>query len=157
MWPSKSKTRKLYMHFTMLGFAPNSISCILVTTYFLFTLQGTTPRLCLSVRYAMPLGKVCSWELPYLAITSSAQTPRRAFGSSSSSHARGRQGTQIAFDDSSSSHARGLDATRHSVCLWWLVRLPFLGLAAEKKDSTYLMRFVWLPCFGAMREKRLSG
>jgi hypothetical protein len=37
----------------------------------------------------MPLGEVCSRELPYLAITSSAQTTRRASGDSDDPRLRG--------------------------------------------------------------------
>jgi hypothetical protein len=40
MRPSKSTTRKIYMHFTMLGFAPNMISVYQLHHTFIFTLQG---------------------------------------------------------------------------------------------------------------------
>jgi hypothetical protein len=67
-----------------------------------------------------PLGKVCSRGFPYLAITSLAQTTRRASGSSSASH------------------AWGLGMTRHSVCLPWLIQLPCLGAGHNKALSMFV-------------------
>ena len=70
----------------MLGFTPNfshafykagictqlDIMYIIFTTYFYICLTGDRT-------WSMPLGMVCSRELQYLAITSSAQTTRRDF------------------------------------------------------------------------------
>jgi hypothetical protein len=87
----------------MLGFAPNALSCVSVTTYFYVYLAG-------DLTWIMPLGEVCYRELPCLVITSSAQIHRRTFDDSSSSHARGlaQQGTQHVFGSLSSAQARGL-------------------------------------------------
>jgi hypothetical protein len=38
--PARAKHEKFYIHFTMLEFAPNMISCISVTTYFYVYLAG---------------------------------------------------------------------------------------------------------------------
>jgi hypothetical protein len=40
MRPSRSTTRKFYMHFTMLGFASNMISCISIIIFFYVYLAG---------------------------------------------------------------------------------------------------------------------
>jgi hypothetical protein len=50
---------KFYMHFTMLGFAPNMISCISVTTYFYVYLVG-------DLTWTMLLGKLDSTPTSYL-------------------------------------------------------------------------------------------
>jgi hypothetical protein len=137
------------MHLTMLGFTPNMISCISVTTYFYVYLAGDQT-------WIMPLGEVCSRELPYMAITSSAQTTRRASSDLADPQPRGlakptmccfpltrsvptllsvpsvarlapmlggwaRQGTRRTFGGSSSSRARGLGTTGHSACFPRLV------------------------------------
>ncbi|RLM58983.1 hypothetical protein C2845_PM18G06010 [Panicum miliaceum] len=86
--------------------------------------------------WTMLLGEVCFRELPYSAITSSAQTTRRASSDSANSQARGLVpptmlsisptsastcATRRTFGGLSSSHARGLGATRRSAYLQRLV------------------------------------
>jgi hypothetical protein len=66
------------MHFIMIGFATDSISCISKYVY----LVGDQI-------WIMPLAEVGSRELPYLATTSSAQTTRHASGDSAEPQARG--------------------------------------------------------------------
>jgi hypothetical protein len=134
------------MHFATLGFAPDAISCISVTTYFYVYLAGDQIR-------TMLTGEVCFRELSYSAITLSAQTTelasndsadsqarrlapptmwrissdsvstyatrRRTFGGSFSSYARGL-GVRT-FGGLSSSHARRLGVKRHSAYLRRLV------------------------------------
>ena len=86
----------------MLGFTPDfshafckdrictqlDIMYIIFTTYFYICLTGDWT-------WSMPLGKVCSRELPYLAITSSAQTTWRDFYGSPSSQAWGLDSAKL--------------------------------------------------------------
>ena len=65
-----------------------NIMYIIFTTYFYICLTGDRT-------WSMPLGKVCSRELPYLAITSSAQTTWRDFYGSPSSQAWGLDSTKL--------------------------------------------------------------
>jgi hypothetical protein len=96
MWPSKSKTQKfLHAFYNATIRSRFNIMYISYNIFFIYLARDQTST--------MPLGKVCSRKLPYLAITSSAQTTRRAFASSSSSH------------------AWGLGMTRHLVCFQRLI------------------------------------
>ena len=56
----------------MLGFAPNSISCISFYNIFYVSHTGDWT-------WSMLLGEVCSRDLPHLAISSSTQTTRHIF------------------------------------------------------------------------------
>jgi hypothetical protein len=127
----RARRKKFYMYFTMLVFAPDSISRISSgTTYFYVYLAGDQT-------WTVLLGDVCSRELPYLAITSSAQTTRHAFG------------------NSSSSHARGMGVTSHLACLRRLVYLPCSGDRHNKALGVLLAARLAL-LLGAGRRKQLG-
>ena len=127
-WPSKSKTQKIfYMHSWMLGFS--------LDLFHAFCNVGIRTRLdimyivlqhilCLSYRrldLSMLLGKVCSRELPRLAISSSAQTTRRISRSISNSR------------------AWGLDTKNYSMWLPWLAWLAGSGAGSCKNNRCWLM------------------
>jgi hypothetical protein len=136
----------------MLGFAPDLILCISVTIYlFVYLARDHT--------WTMPLGEVCSRELPYLAITSSAQTTRHASSDSAdlqtrglapptmwriSSYSTGAYTTQRTFSGLSSPHARGLGVTSTRRTFGGSSSSRAWGLGATR-HSAYFWRLVWLP------------
>jgi hypothetical protein len=110
----------------------------------------------------MPLSEVCSQELPYLAITSSAQTTRRASGNSADPWARGLASPTmgcISFDstdtytirhtfgDSSSSHAQGWARQGTRRTFGGSSSSCARGLGATGHSACF-QRLVWLPCLG---------
>jgi hypothetical protein len=140
-----ARREKFYMHFTMLGFAPDSISCISVTTYLFVHLAGDQT-------WTMPLGEVCfescvTWlslrrHIPLGVLVAAQPIPRlggwrrrrqtmwRIFSDSADTYA-----TRYTFGGSSSSYAQGLDATRHSAYLRQLVQLSCSGAERNRAFS----------------------
>ena len=100
-WPSKSKAQKVFLHaFLNAGIFSRSFSCILQcwdshsTRYHVYYFT-TYFYICLIGYRTWQLGKVCSWELPYLVITSSAQKTQRDFYGFPSSQAQGLDSAKL--------------------------------------------------------------
>jgi hypothetical protein len=166
---ARSRREKFYMHFIMLGFTPDSISCISVLTYFMFTLQGTRPVSCRWVRYApescltwpslhrhRPLGVLAAarltprlggWRCRPCGVSPLTRPVPTLLGVPSMARLApmlggwARQGTRRTFGVSSSSCARGLGAGRsRALSVLSVARLlPYSGLGAGN-NSVYTMR-----------------